>query len=388
MHTTPSFDLTRYTGTIGVRRRETLAAEGGTYPAKPHATHRHRQQPHHMPSLIIKPPYEQSGIPSASAAKLSHQADGSPLNNDSNTNATAEEAAPTSPVAPEYSPITPRAQPALPAIYEPQTISGSNDYGQPAPIPTSVARPPSPPPTAEFIPEPAPQPFSGEDATDAIALRAAISSLQFQKKKAQDDIRRLEKIKQKALDEPELFKSELAAGRLQEQRPKIGDLRAILDHEGSDDDDEEVVLGAVADGEDVEMKDAEIPDSQPSRLTSSDPAQARKSSIAPFDRIPGPQNVVRMPYVNWEKYHITGSPLESMHEQQRRWPGNTAYGTDRGREQTVAAPYSPWLDSLDGQGQQRWGRNDSMAVTTPTTAVTPTSADNMHVMETRKKSNQ
>jgi hypothetical protein len=218
-------------------------------------------------------------------------------------------------------------------------------------------------PTAQYIPQPPPQPFSSEDATDAIALRAAISSLQFQKKKAQDDIRALEKIRKKALDEPALFRTELAAGRLKEQSPKVGNLQAILDKAGSDDDDEdEVVFGG-----------------------SEDKHSDSKDSLPPFGQIPGPQNVVRMPYVNWDKYHVTGEPLDALHEQQRKWPGSFSYGQDRGREHAVAAPYSPWLDPLDSE-QQAWDverRNDSVA--TPGTAVTPTGTVSEHPMETRRK---
>ena len=254
---------------------------------------------------------------------------------------------------------------------------------------TQHDRPVAPP--AEYISPPPPQPFSSEDATDAIALRAAISSLQFQKKKAQDDIRALEKIRKQALDDPEVFKNELAAGRLNERKPQIGDLRAILDQADSDSEDgdgEHARLGASADDEEVSngaqetTKLVEIPDSQPSRPTTSSstrPPQTNAHNPPPFDSIPGPQNVVRMPYINWEKYHISGDALDSMHEQQRRWPGNFAYGQDRGREHVVAAPYSPWLDSLDGQ--QRWdveSRKDSIA----TPVVTPTVSE--HPMETRR----
>ena len=277
---------------------------------------------------------------------------------------TAPDHAPTSPVAPEFSPITPKAKPAIPATYSPQTsagpeaILGAGTDGQHAQNPLGVA------PTARYIPQPPPQPFSSEDATDAIALRAAISSLQFQKKKAQDDIRALEKIKNKALDEPVLFRTELAGGRLKEQSPKVGNLlQSILDEAGSDDDDDEVVFGG---SEDTHMKDSE--DSSP-----------------PFGQMPGPQNVVRMPYVNWDKYHISGEPLDALHEQQRKWPGSFSYRQDRGREQAVAAPYSPWLDPLESQ-QQAWDaerRNDS--VTTPGTAVTPTGIVSEHPMETRRK---
>lgn len=298
-----------------------------------------------MPSLTINPSSEPFPVSTQAASPLDTEYSSATQQPDAEV--------PASPIAPAYSPITPRAQPALPATYSS---------------------------TAEYIPEPAPRPFSDEDSTDAIALRAAISSLQFQKKKAQDDVRSLEKIKQAALRDPDRFKSELAAGRLQEQRPKIGDLRAILDEvdsdgAGDDDDEDEVVLRASTVGGEGEMKPADT----------TAPVQADKDN-APFDRIPGPQSVVRMPYVNWGKYHITGAPLESMHEQQRKWPGSTGYGRDRGREYAVAAPYSPWLDSLDAQGQQRWSRNDSMAVSTPTSMMTPTVSE--HPMSTRHKNTQ
>ena len=216
----------------------------------------------------------------------------------------------------------------------------------------------------QFIPQPPPQPFSGEDSTDAIALRAAISSLQFQKKKASDDIRTLEKTRRQALDDPTRFKEELAAGRVQEKKLIAGDVRAILDAESDEDDlEDEVMADATAGAErtdDMEdVKVPEIPDSQPSRPTTSDgkfesiPPITKKPAKPPFNTIPGPQNVVRMPHINWDKYHITGEPLDRMHEQQRRWPGSTAYGTDRGREFSVAAPYSPWQDSLDGQQDRK-----------------------------------
>ena len=347
-----------------------------------------------MPSLTIHPPRQQSTSQSSPPPQLPPLAPaGSP------SSASYPLQGPTSPVAPEYSPITPRAQPALPATYPPanqsaaETIFSAETNGQAVQTPSSIA------PTADYIPRPPPQPFSGEDATDAIALRAAISSLQFQKKKAQDDIRTLEKIRKQALDDPAAFKSELAAGRLNEQKPKVANLQAILDQAESDDDDDEIVLGTSdGSGRDAERQDspqpraraAEVPDSQASRPTTSSSAQQSppKDKSAPFERIPGPQNVVRMPHVNWEKYHITGEPLDSMHEQQRRWPGNFAYGQDRGREQVVAAPYSPWLDPLEGQ--QRWDmerRNDS--ISTLGTAVTPTTTVSEHPMETRRsKMNQ
>jgi hypothetical protein len=288
---------------------------------------------------------------------------------------------PPSPVAPEFSPITPPTRPALPATYPPpelpgrEALAGANSNGQ---TPASVI------PPAEFIPQPPPQPFSSEDATDAIALRAAISSLQFQKKKAQDDIRELERIRKKALDQPALFKTELVAGRLKETTPQVGNLQAILDEADGSDDEDEVVVGASRD-EDMEQNGSrnEAPQQSSESPTTDLKSSPAKTNSPDFGRIPGPQNIVRMPYVNWDKYHISGEGLDQLHEQQRKWPGSFGYGP-KGREYTVAAPYSPWQDPLDTQ-QGPWDgdrRNDSVA--TPVTAVTPGSVSE-HPMETRRK---
>ena len=179
-----------------------------------------------------------------------------------------------------------------------------------------------------------------------------------------------------------MFKSELAAGKLNEQRPKVGDLRAILDLDEADSDDdgeEDAVMGASEDVEDTEDKD--LPANSPSAQPNSPPT----NDSPPFARIPGPQNIVRMPYINWDTYHITGEPLDQLHEQQRRWPGSVGYGQDRGREQVVAAPYSPWLDTLDGQQRMDLERRHD-SISTPITAITPTTATTVseHPMETRR----
>ncbi|KAK5130670.1 hypothetical protein LTR08_001831 [Meristemomyces frigidus] len=300
-----------------------------------------------------------------------------------------------SPVAPEYSPITPKVRPVFPASVRLQ--DGARAAPPPLDTKTQTAAPTELIASAQYIPQPPPQPFSSEDSIDAIALRAAISALQFQKKQAHNDLRTLEATKRHALDHPQEFKDALVAGRLKEHRPGFGGLQAILDAAESDSEDEreDAVLGASAedDMEDDEGIDAdtvrttvEIPDSQPSRPSTSSgklpEASPPSGKPAEFPRIPGPQNVVRMPHINWEKYHIVGEPLDRMHEQQRRWPGNFAYGQDRGREFTVAAPYSPFLDVLDGQGSG--SRKDSGAPTNAMASATGTVSE--HPMETRRSS--
>ncbi|USW48109.1 Putative ZZ-type zinc finger-containing protein [Septoria linicola] len=325
-----------------------------------------------------------------------------------------------SPVAPAYSPITPKVQPVLPA-YSAPTSSWPEDGGaftfappvahhqqsdpyhrvvsqqpekeqQKQHASASTTQPVQPslqssriPPT-EYIPQPPNLPFSGDDSGDAIALRAAISTLQFQKRKAQDDIKVLASIKQLALDDPKGFADELAAGRLSEQKPSLGDLRSILDNIEDGDDDDEVVLGATRDEEEQSQRaaslPAEIPDSQPSQLASQElKADSETGSHVRIPRIPGPQSVVRMPHVDWGKYGIAGEPLEHLHEQQRRWPGMLGPGDHKAREFSVAAPFSPWQDTLDDHQMQQGdgGRKDSG----PTPSATGTISE--HVMETRSR---
>ncbi|EME49085.1 hypothetical protein DOTSEDRAFT_142719 [Dothistroma septosporum NZE10] len=235
----------------------------------------------------------------------------------------------------------------------------------------------------EYIPQPPNLPFSSEDASDAIALRAAISTLQFQRKKAQGDLKTLQSLKQLALDHPAHFKTELAAGKLTEQRPKLGDLSAILDQEGDDDDgddDEDEDSSekmkrrrnglndhATRNGSVSPHLPAEIPDSQPSPPRSQTDSLEKMDvdTMKPFPRIPGPQKVVRTPYVNWEKYGITGEPLDRMHTQQQKWPGTSGTSHNKGRAHVVAAPYSPFTDSVESQQRvESDGRKDSGATST------------------------
>ncbi|KAI6798146.1 hypothetical protein KC363_g706 [Hortaea werneckii] len=348
-----------------------------------------------------------------------------------------------SPTAPEYSPITPKVQPILPAISSSQQYdgplqqppppspppSGMNAHYPPPPLPqpqpqqqehrhdapsvqhqqqqqqqqqqpqlqpeTNISPSTNPAEAApasaisptSFIPQPAPLPFSSEDSTDAIALRAAISALQFQKKKAQEDLRTLEHTKQHALKNPSQFKEALVAGKLKEERREFGGVQGILDEDGSgegaSDEEDGVNQTPARDGKDDAMGGAteevarkgatsgEAPVAAGGRNTSDSGAPAPAQHDQEYNRsqspttknpaaqhehfppIPGAQNVVRTPYINWEKYHILSEPLDRLHEQQRRWPGAGGISPSdqrrrrSEREYAVAAPYSPFYDRLD-----------------------------------------
>ena len=78
-------------------------------------------------------------------------------------------------------------------------------------------------------------------------------------------------------------------------------------------------------------------------------------------KIPKPQNIVRMPAINWAKYHIVGEPLDKMHEEQRLRPTlgeprhdtPSAASTSRSPEHTLAAPYRPFVDKIEPSVKSR-----------------------------------
>ena len=81
--------------------------------------------------------------------------------------------------------------------------------------------------------------------------------------------------------------------------------------------------------------------------------QQQQRHQARFEEIPTPQNVVRMPPINWAKYHIVGESLDKLHEEQRVRPvqGQPLRDDDlrpreRGEENVIARPYDPWKDGV------------------------------------------
>lgn len=159
---------------------------------------------------------------------------------------------------------------------------------------------PYPTKPTQVAPRPPTHPFSTQTNPDAIALRAATSLLQTQKARAASDMANLQSIKQAAMADPEGFIQGIASGELREGRWKEG-----------------------------------VP------------------------AIPRPQDVVRMPAVNWAKYGVVGESLDKLHEEQRERPSlgepeqlrrradqpkvldNMGKSGERAEKAHVAAPYNP-----------------------------------------------
>lgn len=156
------------------------------------------------------------------------------------------------------------------------------------------------------IPVPPPQPIDFEDNVDVIALKSAISTLQMQSRRAEEDIRTLRDVKEEALKRPEDFARHIAQ---------------VTSSQGSS-------AGA---GE----GDAEWP-----RLP---------------ERIP----IARCPPINWSQYAINGQALDNLHNDQTTRPkqgapatfskGTYDFNTGSGAQEEClgpTAPYDPHRDKV------------------------------------------
>lgn len=214
---------------------------------------------------------------------------------------------PASPVAPPYSPITPVMS---------STNLFENTAGYQYAPPEEV---PLPPPLI---------PISESENPDAIALRAALSILQIQRQQTLRDMKKLEQQKKAAVANPEGFAADVTKGKVK-----------TISGNG-------LVVGPTLEVEHKTSSD----DFQDSALDSDSDNERPLREGAKFENIPGPQNIVRMPPINWAKYHIVGESLDKLHEEQRTRPvpGQPRRNEDLSRapEHVIAAPYNPWTDKV------------------------------------------
>ncbi|PGH05907.1 hypothetical protein GX51_02688 [Blastomyces parvus] len=276
---------------------------------------------------------------------------------DSQNDTSRPQDSPRTPPHPPYSPITPvlscaamlpppsPLQQAIPppsasaaSTFSLATSPGNNNTHNTSTAPHSVSKP-----TPTFMAEPAPVPISESDNPDAIALRSAISILQIQKQQAVRDIKTLDHLKQAAAAHPEAFARELAKGTL---TSKSGDIFNPTAHETGDEDEHAGGITTQANTSTTGATDEGAMDID---------EQPRPA----FGKIPAPQSVVRMPPINWAKYHIVGEPLDKLHGEQRRRPSageprrDDVPSQQRAPEHFIAAPYRPFTDNLEAPMKTR-----------------------------------
>jgi len=177
------------------------------------------------------------------------------------------------------------------------------------------------------------------------------------------DIQALQRIKERALKNPEEFGRALEAGEVRTRKDLLynpGDSADDSDKEEEEDGD--VEMGGV----------------------NGDKAKAEKSRKAgkggmgertvkeKWEPLPAPQNVVRCPPINWNQYAVVGESLEKIHRDQIERPsegfparvgpdGQIVPGAEGQRRQSeggvvIAAPYQPGRDKIEKMSTRKGGK--------------------------------
>ena len=201
---------------------------------------------------------------------------------------------------------------------------------------------------------PQPVPISESTNSDAIALRAAMSILQLQRQQALRDMQTLERQKEAAVADPEAFARDVASGKI-----KARGMRDILGPVGEMPSD----MNGISSGRKGELHSSLADDAKDREVMDDSETEDDKSAAQvnrDFGEIPSEQNVVRMPPINWAKYHIVGESLDKLHAEQRARPvpGQPLRDEDlkpkpRAPEHVIASPYDPWRDKLEGKEKSR-----------------------------------
>ena len=163
--------------------------------------------------------------------------------------------------------------------------------------------------------------------------------LQIQRQQALRDLRTLEQQKGAALSDPEGFIAAVRDGRVRSR-----EVRGAGPYEEGDEEEEE-----------EEEEDGDGDDGEGEGGEGQEQARQKPSRM----EIPGSQNVVRAPPINWAQYHIVGESLDKLHEEQRRRPvGGEPVSEEelrpkereRAPEHVIARPYDPFVDKLATAG--------------------------------------
>ncbi|KAH6685353.1 hypothetical protein F5X68DRAFT_276788 [Plectosphaerella plurivora] len=279
-----------------------------------------------------------------------------------------------SPARPPMSPITPPLNAATLPVIPP---TASTKLPPPATTPAAQAQPqatfaanrqtfthpPIPDASTTAIPPPAPDPIDFDSNPDVLALKSAISILQLQRARATNDIRTLGTVKDAALQNPEAFVEDLAAGRIRGHGDPLFPQAEDEDSSSDDSDDDQAPQNtadsaAAPQGEQSTAMDVDASSADAGKKKTKPRSKQPKQ---PWSDLPRPQNIVRCPPINWSQYAVAGDSLDRLHaEQQARpsqgqpavmGPGGTfefrAGGENQMEFTGIAAPYTPGRDRLD-----------------------------------------
>lgn len=153
--------------------------------------------------------------------------------------------------------------------------------------------------------EPKSRAVSPSQNPDVLALRSALSILQLQRRQSEADLTALALLKKAALEEPDLFLDWLDKSTQHESDISSNTNQArsqtsrLYNHNHAN-------LS-----QSTNTSDTTGPDCERTAFLTSQPHP---------ERLPQPQNIIRMPKINWHKYHVAGGSLERLHTESRLRP--------------------------------------------------------------------
>lgn len=203
-----------------------------------------------------------------------------------------------------------------------------------------------------------PEPVDFEDNADVIALRATIGILLQQRRRAEEDLRKLRDAKSAAIERPLEFVRDLTEGRVGQDGAGSATAKTASDGEesSSDDEEEQKTEGEKATTDDVEMKDeGDDQDSKPANRLKPSAMKAKTSrkgkgkesgsssaapAAPPWANLPKPQDIARCPPINWAQYAVQGEALDRLHSEQLSRPtlGTPAVLNTNGTYEFTGAP--------------------------------------------------
>lgn len=180
------------------------------------------------------------------------------------------------------------------------------------------------PPTVASAPPPpvAREPIDFENNPDVIALQATLGILLQQKKRAEADLIKLKAAKIAAMERPLEFARDLMSDGVS-QGP------VTEDTEDDDDSDEDVDVEMKTEEDSTENKtstETTTSGLQPSALKAKSSKKGKGKAKAvpvapqPWANLPKPQDIARMPPINWTQYAVEGDALNKLHNQQLTHP--------------------------------------------------------------------
>jgi hypothetical protein len=183
------------------------------------------------------------------------------------------------------------------------------------------------------------------------------------------DIQALQRIKERAVRDPEGFGRALEKGDISTRQDPLYNPGEWEDDEDDEEGGGDVEISGVSKDKDKDKNGGK--GGKAGKRDKEKVGKGGKVEKEKWEPIPTPQNVVRCPPVNWNQYAIVGESLEKLHRDQVERPsegvpqrvgvdgvlvgGGEGYGQRR-LDLGVAAPYQPGRDKIEKMGTRKGGK--------------------------------